>query len=185
MKGGFKKLYSYAVFLAFILFSSCQQSQVESTSPSEVSISPYFSPRGGCTSTVISEINRAKNHIDVAVFSFTSKSIARALIKAHNRGVRVRVIIDQGTARSKNCVGPVLEAAGIPVRYKKGNGGGLMHHKYAVIDGKILITGSFNWTVSAEKRNDENLVVIKGASEVIDAYERNFKKLWEMAGLTN
>ena len=185
MKGEFKKLFFYAVFLSFILFSSCQQSHVESTSPSEVSISPYFSPRGGCTRAIISEINRAKNHIDVAVFSFTSKPIARALIKAHNRGVRIRVIIDQGTARSKNCVGPVLEAAGIPVRYKKGNGGGLMHHKYAVIDGKTLITGSFNWTISAEKRNDENLVVIKGAGEVIEAYERNFEKLWEMAGLTN
>jgi phosphatidylserine/phosphatidylglycerophosphate/cardiolipin synthase-like enzyme len=60
-----------------------------------------------------------------------------------------------------------------------------MHHKYAVIDGKTLITGSFNWTISAEKRNDENLVVIKGTREVIEAYERNFEKLWEMAGLTN
>jgi len=185
LKGRFKKLFSCAVFLTFILFSSCQQSHVESTSPSEVSISPYFSPHGGCTSKVISEINRAKNRIDVAVFSFTSKPIAKALIKAHNRGVKVRVIIDRGTARARNCVGPVLEAAGIPVRYKKGSGGGLMHHKYGVIDGKVLLTGSFNWTMSAEKRNDENLIVIKGASEVIDAYEKNFKKLWKIAGLTN
>jgi len=60
-----------------------------------------------------------------------------------------------------------------------------MHNKYAVIDGKTVITGSFNWTVSAEKRNDENLLVIKRLPALVEAYEKNFEKLWNLAGLTN
>ncbi|ADY73233.1 phospholipase D/Transphosphatidylase [Desulfurobacterium thermolithotrophum DSM 11699] len=174
------------LLLFSLFFSSCQQSETKGVITKEAAtITPYFSPRGGCTSAIISEIEHARDYIDVAVFSFTSKPIARALIKAHKKGVKVRVIIDQGTARARNCVGPILEAEGIPVRYKRGSGGGLMHNKYAVIDGKTLITGSFNWTRSAEKRNDENLVVIKNANEVIKAYKDNFEKLWKLAGLTN
>ena len=119
----------------------------------------YFSPRGGCTKAVVEQINRAKKSIDVAIYSFTSRKIAKALIKAHERGVKVRVIIDYGNGKSRYCVGPLLEKEGIEVRYKKGSGGGLMHHKYAIYDHKVLSTGSFNWTGNALKRNDQNMVI--------------------------
>lgn len=187
-----RKLRNLTFLLAFILLSSCGHSKLNSTVStkqtnvdSTVSISPYFSPHGGCTSAVVSEVNHAKKYVDVAIYSFTSKPIAKALIRAFQRGVKVRVIIDEGTSRSRYCVGPKLASAGIPVRYKKGSGGGLMHNKVAVIDGKVLLTGSFNWTSSAERRNDENLLVIKGVPQVVKAYRERFEKLWELAGLTN
>ncbi|RUM90527.1 MAG: phospholipase D family protein, partial [Thermovibrio sp.] len=123
--------------------------------------------------------------IDIAIYSFTSRRIAKALIDARNRGVRVRVIIDEGNGKSRFCVGPFLESAGIEVRYKRGSGGGLMHNKYAIYDGKVLSTGSFNWTGSAERRNDENLVVIRNDRRLIELYRENFEKLWKLAGLTN
>ncbi len=153
--------------------------------PDSAGISVYFSPRGGCTKALIRAFNKAEKSIDAAIYAFTSRKIAKALIDAKNRGVKVRVIIDIGTARSKHCMGPLLERAGIPVRYKKGSGGGLMHNKYAVIDGRTVVTGSFNWTNSAEKRNDENLVVITNSPATAKRYERNFEKLWRLAELSN
>jgi phosphatidylserine/phosphatidylglycerophosphate/cardiolipin synthase-like enzyme len=170
-----------------IVGAGCQK---ESSPPKEstskqMSAEVYFSPRGGCTDAVVKLINSSKKSVDVAIYSFTSKKIANALIDAHKRGVKVRVLIDYGNGQSKYCVGPLLEKAGIEVRYKKGSGGGLMHHKYAIYDGKVLSTGSFNWTGSAEKRNDENLVILRNAPELVDRYEENFKKLWRKAGLTN
>ncbi|TCK06497.1 phospholipase D family protein [Phorcysia thermohydrogeniphila] len=184
MRGLKRFLFVFLLFPLFWAFASCQQSSTTTVSGSP-SISVYFSPRGGATSAIVSEIKRAEKSIDVAIYSFTSRKIARALIAAHKRGIRVRIVADEGSARSRNSVLPLLESAGIPVRYKRGSGGGLMHNKYAVVDGETVITGSFNWTVSAEKRNDENLLVIKGLPAVVKAYEENFEKLWELAGLTN
>jgi len=182
--GGLRKFISlFFLFFLFLAFSGCKENHT--TSLSTPSVSVYFSPRGGATSAVVSEIKKAKDSIDVAIYSFTSRRIARALIQAHRRGVKVRVVADEGSARSRNSVLPFLESVGIPVRYKRGSGGGLMHNKYAVIDGKTVITGSFNWTVSAERRNDENLLVIKGLPAVVKAYEENFERLWKLAGLTN
>jgi phosphatidylserine/phosphatidylglycerophosphate/cardiolipin synthase-like enzyme len=177
-------LFLFFIFPLLLAFSGCQQSSTTTVSSSP-SISVYFSPRGGATSAIVSEIKRAEKSIDVAIYSFTSRKIAKALISAHKRGVKVRVVADEGSARSRNSVLPLLEAVGIEVRYKRGSGGGLMHNKYAVIDGKTVITGSFNWTVSAEKRNDENLLVIKRLPALVEAYEKNFEKLWNLAGLTN
>ncbi|WP_457568718.1 phospholipase D family nuclease [Desulfurobacterium sp.] len=181
-----KKL--FVLFLLLFLPVSCSVQQernavLSGTDTSVVYIKPYFSPRGGCTGALIKEIGKARNTIDAAIYSFTSKKIARAFIKAHKRGVKVRIIIDQGTAKSRRCVAPLLEKAGVPVRFKRGSGGGLMHNKFAVIDGKTVITGSFNWTVSAEKRNDENLVVIKGDKNLASSYGRIFTRLWHLAGL--
>ena len=59
-----------------------------------------------------------------------------------------------------------------------------MHNKYAVIDGETVISGSFNWTKSAEYRNDENLVVIN-SKNLAKIYEENFKKLWNLAEFEN
>jgi len=178
-----------ALFLALILFLfpySCRTPQPqESYGTGEIETTAYFSPRGGCEEAVIGLIRHSKKTIDVAIYSFTDRKIAKALIDAHDRGVKVRVIIDYGNGKSRYCVGPLLEKAGIPVRYKRGSGGGLMHNKYAIYDGKVLSTGSFNWTSNANKRNDENLVVIRNDRHLVELYQKNFNKLWKLAELTN
>jgi len=176
------------ILTALLLVSGCQKREdvrARVASSGEIQTEAYFSPRGGCTDAIVNLIKNSNKTIDVAIYSFTSKKIAKALIDAHNRGVKIRVIIDYGNGKSRYCVGPLLEEAGIEVRYKKGSGGGLMHHKYAIYDGKALSTGSFNWTGSAEKRNDENLVVIRNDAKLIEAFQKNFNKLWKLAGLTN
>jgi len=172
------------LFSLFFLIS-CSQESKSIESGKDIVINAYFSPRGGCTKAIISEIENAKKTIDVAIYSFTSKPILRALIKAHERGVKVRVVMDEGGAKNRSSAYPYLVKYGIPVRIKRGTGGGLMHHKYAIIDGRVLITGSFNWTKSAEKRNDENLLVLENAPSIVKLYQENFEKLWELARLTN
>ena len=172
------------LLLLFLLSFGCKTPQ-EQVPTGRVETAAYFSPRGGCERAIINLINHSKKSIDVAIYSFTDRKIAKALVNAFNRGVKVRVIIDYGNGKSRFCVGPLLERAGIPVRYKKGSGEGLMHNKYAIYDGRVLSTGSFNWTTSAEKRNDENLVVIRNDPLLIGLYRRNFEKLWKLAELTN
>ncbi len=169
--------------ILFFTFS-CQERTTPVIKSNNVEIKAFFSPRGGCSAAIIKTINQAQTSIDIAIYSFTNRKIADALIKAYKRGVKIRIVSDKGTARGRRCVLPLLENLGIPVRYKRGSGGGLMHNKYAVIDRKIVITGSFNWTKSAEYRNDENLLIINN-QDLAKIYEENFKKLWELAGLEN
>ncbi len=174
------------ILLSLTLFTGCQNVEVKHpVDTGEVRTEVFFSPRGGCRDAIVNLIENSRESIDIAIYSFTSRKIAKALIDAHRRGVKVRVIIDEGNGKSRFCVGPLLEKAGIEVRYKRGSGGGLMHNKYAIYDGKVISTGSFNWTESAEKRNDENLVIIENDSKLIKMYEKNFSKLWKLAGLTN
>ena len=145
-------------------------------------IKVFFSPNGGAEREIIYLINHAHKSVDVAMFSFTNRHIANALINAYGRGVKVRVVMDDGEGRSRFSVGRYLAYYGIPVKYEKGLGGGLMHNKYAIIDDRIVITGSYNWTYSAEKRNSENLIVLFSPSTA-RSYERNFWKLWRVGKL--
>ena len=136
----------------------------------------YCFPRQSpCVPFVESLINHAQTSIDVAMFSLTSRPLAWALVRAAQRGVRVRVVLDDGQARSRWSKYRFLVKRGIPV--KLDNRSAYMHHKFAVIDGKLVITGSYNWTASAEKRNDENLVVLR-MPEFVRAFEGEFERLW-------
>jgi len=118
----------------------------------------YFSPNGGCQEAVIQEISQAQKTIDIAMYNLTTREISQELIKAKERGVKIRVFLDQGEANGKYSKGRYLMDKGIDVRFYTGTG--LMHNKFAVIDNRVLITGSFNWTASAERENQENLLII-------------------------
>jgi phosphatidylserine/phosphatidylglycerophosphate/cardiolipin synthase-like enzyme len=135
----------------------------------------YFSPNGGCQEVIIKKIETATSTIDIAMYYFTSIPIAEALVKAEKRGVEVRMYLDKSQKKGKWSKGSYLAKNGAEIRYKKGSG--LMHHKFAVIDGKVVITGSYNWTKAAEVRNDENLLVIYDEG-IVKRYLRKFKELW-------
>ena len=118
----------------------------------------FFSPHGGCTEAAVATIDQAKAMIIVQAYSFTSKPIADALVRAHARGVDVTAILDKSQETAKGALGEQLKAAGIPVRYDEVHR--IAHNKVMVIDGEIVITGSFNFTGSAEDWNAENLLII-------------------------
>jgi phosphatidylserine/phosphatidylglycerophosphate/cardiolipin synthase-like enzyme len=141
---------------------------------SEIGI--YFSPHGGCESAIIDEVKNANSEILIAIYYFTDKKIADAVCMAKKKGVKIQVVLDKSQKTSRSSKVSMLMENNIPSRYDTRNG--LMHNKFAVIDDRMVITGSFNWTQSAEQKNRENLIIIK-SPEVASVYEKEFWKLWE------
>jgi len=140
----------------------------------------FFSPNGGCQQAVIEEIRKATETIDIAMYYLSSRDIAQALVKAQENHVRVRIVLDQGQEIESASKSTYLVKHGFEIRYHLGFG--LMHNKFAIIDGKSLITGSFNWTLTAEERNEENLLVISD-EETIERYQHRFEYLWNTSRL--
>jgi phosphatidylserine/phosphatidylglycerophosphate/cardiolipin synthase-like enzyme len=137
-----------------------------------------FSRVERCDVLLISLINRANRSIYVAVYSFTRDLLATALISSMERGVEVRVVIERERAYEQGSEYPRLKSAGVDVRLD-GNPN-LMHHKFMVIDGYIVVTGSYNWSSAAEDRNDENIVVILDR-DVAQRFVQEFERIWQTA----
>jgi len=138
-------------------------------------ITVYFSPNGGCQYAVISEIRKAVQSIDIAMYYLSSRDIAQALLKAQERKVKIRIVLDQGQEIESASKSGYLVKHGFQIKYHLGFG--LMHNKFAIIDGKTMITGSFNWTITAEERNEENLLVIRDP-DTINKFQERFNYLW-------
>jgi phosphatidylserine/phosphatidylglycerophosphate/cardiolipin synthase-like enzyme len=122
-------------------------------------IEVYFSPKGGCTEAVVRELRNAKQTVLVQAYSFTSAPIAKALVDAHKRGVKVQVILDKSQRTDKYSSATFLHNAGIPTSIDAAHA--IAHDKVMVIDGAVVITGSFNFTKAASERNGENLLIIR------------------------
>jgi phosphatidylserine/phosphatidylglycerophosphate/cardiolipin synthase-like enzyme len=135
----------------------------------------YFSPNGGCTEAIVAQINNANTSIDVMAYYFTSTPIAAALRQAHLRGVKVRVVLDRSQQTGLYSVGTYLTNAGIPVRVDHAHQ--IAHNKVMVIDKSITITGSFNFTKSADERNAENLLIINDQA-IAKLYSDNWLIHW-------
>jgi phosphatidylserine/phosphatidylglycerophosphate/cardiolipin synthase-like enzyme len=133
----------------------------------------HFSPKGGCTEAVVKEIQAARREILVLAYSFSSKPIADALLEAKVRGVHVEVILDKSNEQEQYTSLPELVRGGVPVLIDSHHA--IAHNKVFLIDGHVLITGSFNFTHQAEIENGENLLVIKGHRDLIRSYRLNFE----------
>ncbi len=141
-------------FLLFVLppFSYSQ----EKAQPPQWSV--YFSPNGGCTQAITKELDKAKSSVLVQAYSFTSAPIAKALLNAHKRGVKVEVILDKSQRTEKYSSADFLVHSGIPTKIDSAHA--IAHNKIIIIDGETVITGSFNFTRAAEEKNAENLLII-------------------------
>lgn len=126
----------------------------------------YFSPKGGCTAAIVAAIKKAKHTINVQAYSFTSVAIYTALVAANVRGVTVQVILDRSYLNEAPKAFAVLRQAGIKVVIDAHHA--IAHNKVMIIDGKTVITGSFNFTVEAEISNAENLLIIDSTSLAIE-----------------
>ena len=135
-----------------------------------------MSPDGGCADLLKGEFAAAETSIHVAVYTFTNADLADHLLLAQQRGVEVQVVTDPWEANWGMFT--ALEADGIPVRYAPNPNGAIMHHKFAVIDERMVLTGSYNWTDSAENLNDENLVRLNHVQAAMD-FEDTFQELWQ------
>ena len=105
----------------------------------------------------------------------THTEIAAAVIRAHQRGVHVRLVMDLMNASGRNSRIPDLIKAGIEVRIRHKNGD--QHSKYLIIDQAIVVTGSYNFTARADERNSENVVVIRNAPKVDEEFAVDYQAL--------
>jgi phosphatidylserine/phosphatidylglycerophosphate/cardiolipin synthase-like enzyme len=138
------------------------------TSKAECSI--CFTPGNPCTQKIIERIKEAKQEILVQAFSFTSTEIAQALIQAHEKGVKVNVIVDR--TQEDTVLMIQLAQANIPVFIDKPPG--IAHNKVMIIDNFIVLTGSFNFTKAAQIRNVENSICIRNNN-----IAKQYKTQWE------
>jgi phosphatidylserine/phosphatidylglycerophosphate/cardiolipin synthase-like enzyme len=135
-------------------------------------VDAYFSPHGGGTVAIGKEINNAKSEVMVQAYSFTSKPIAKALVDAHTRGIKIEVILDKSQRSQKYSSADFVAHAGIPTYIDSTHA--IAHNKIMIIDRSTLITGSFNFTKAAEDNNAENLLIIKGNIPLTERYIKNY-----------
>ncbi|MCH2234209.1 MAG: phospholipase D-like domain-containing protein [Crocinitomicaceae bacterium] len=136
----------------------------------------YYSPGEDCLDAILARIRSSKDSIKVCVFTISDNRISEALIKAHRRGVHIKVITDNDKMFDKGSDVEMLEEAGIKVKIDLTDKH--MHHKFAVFDNKYALTGSYNWTRSAEKYNHEN-ILISNAEKTVKSFSKAFDKLWD------
>jgi phosphatidylserine/phosphatidylglycerophosphate/cardiolipin synthase-like enzyme len=136
------------------------------------SVTVRFSPKGGCTDAVVQELHQARREILVLAYSFTSKPVAQALIEAKGRGVHVEVLLDRSNEQETSSELVPLVEQGLETLIDAQHD--IAHNKVMIVDHRTLITGSFNFTHQAEVENAENLLVIKGHPQLVNAYRENF-----------
>ncbi len=137
----------------------------------------YFSPQDKSSNRIIEIIKDSSKSIYIPAFLITHSGIANELIKAHNRGVDVKIIIDANNIYIKNSKHQILRKSGIPLKVE--NYAGKLHSKTMIIDGKYIILGSMNFSNSGENKNDENLLIIENG-KLAQSYREFFKYLWAM-----
>lgn len=120
---------------------------------------------------VVSEIERAKEKVFVHIFKFNSEKIAQALIDAQKRGIEVSVMIDGKAARDKRNRARQLSEAGVPTFIDSEHA--TMHNKITIIDGNRVVTGSYNYTKKADRKNAENILVLTDVA-LRDRYFENW-----------
>ncbi len=139
----------------------------------------YFSPEDHFETKLIDLINQAKESVEFLIFAFTNKEIADALIRAKKRGLRIRGVFDekQNEYQKYSKYNYLLEN-GLDVKLYGGNF--KLHDKVMIIDKKIVVTGSYNFTVQADEKNSENSLVIY-KKELANKYEKEFQRIYENA----
>ena len=135
----------------------------------------YFTPSEATRNVIAAELDSARTSIQACVFTISDNVLAKALVDAHKRGVNVQIITDNDKSEDRGSDIEDMENTGLNIKIDRTNNH--MHHKFAVVDGKTLIMGSYNWTRSAYKYNHENIVVSKEVG-LIRKFEQEFKQLW-------
>lgn len=143
------------------------------------SLGVYFSPEDNVQQQIIDMIGIAQSSIEFLGYSFTSDPIADALIEKSRQGVQVRGIMDaQSAASNIGTEYDTFRQAGLDVRLASTIGA--MHHKVFIIDGQLVMLGSYNFTRSAEEYNDENLLILHNP-EIAEDFQIEFERIYSTA----
>ena len=161
------------LILLAILISGCTSVPSEPLASGQLAAA-YFCPQDDCKSAILYELQAAEKSIHCALYLFTLPDVADLLASKNFEGVDVQILFEGQFTDSKWSQYLFLKNKGVPVR--EDSNPELMHSKYCIIDGKTVITGSFNWTRKASEKNDENLLILH-SQELAKKYESNFRAL--------
>ncbi len=127
-------------------------------------------------------IHSTQNSLNAALYRFNSQRLARALDEAHRRGVRVRLVTDRNKYEESSATRQLLSNHHFPFRvtYGRDGAGSKMHHKFALLDDGLVLTGSYNWTFASEEENFENVVIVR-EPRLVAVYHEEFEALWDSA----
>lgn len=156
------------VFLVFLLSANVEAKDLQI----------YFSPSSVCENKVVEYIDKSKKRIDVAVYAINNDEIVKALKRAHDRGVKIRILTDRLQASNKNSKVRELYKYGINIRvHSKFK---IEHNKFAIYDDEVVSGGSFNWTNPATHKNSENCLFFIENDEALEEYQSRFAYLWRI-----
>jgi phosphatidylserine/phosphatidylglycerophosphate/cardiolipin synthase-like enzyme len=141
-------------------------------------IQAYFTPGTDCEDNIISRLTSAQS-ADIAVYAITNRRIVDAIFAAQARGATIRIITDRLQSAGRGSLAKELAAAGLPVRKNRGPHK-IMHNKFAVFDGRTVVSGSYNWTASASAKNAENCMFF--AQPAGRPFSAQFQYLWDLYG---
>lgn len=138
-----------------------------------------FTPGEDCTAMIVQAINGTQSELLIQAYGFTSEPIIEAVVKAKERGVQVKIILDKINEQERYTAATFLANHGIEplIDYTVR----IAHNKVMVLDRRDVITGSFNFTVAAQQRNAENVLFVLDKPEVADAYAREWQSRAEQS----
>jgi phosphatidylserine/phosphatidylglycerophosphate/cardiolipin synthase-like enzyme len=137
-----------------------------------------FAAEDEVASHLVPMLEGAKKSIRFMAFSFTHNGIGDAVLARAGAGIDVKGIFETRGSETEYSEMPILYCAGVPVR-QDGNPG-MFHHKVFVIDDKMVVTGSFNFSDNANESNDENVVIVAN-DDIAALYLREFERRWREA----
>jgi phosphatidylserine/phosphatidylglycerophosphate/cardiolipin synthase-like enzyme len=174
------------IFLAMIVASeivsarASSKSAIASTIESIFTKAPQdqevcFSPDESCDAKLIKFIDTAEKSIDIAIYDLNLDQLAHKLLVASKK-IPVRILVDKKQAKGSHSLVPLLIKAGAQVRY--GHQRGIMHNKFTIVDGRMIETGSFNYTNHASQSNNENQLYLANPT-IVGRYKARFEEIWK------
>lgn len=159
-----------------------RQRRMASTETNSLSTEVIFTRSGSVAATIEQLIRSTQVSLNAALYRFNSQRLARALDEAQKRGIRVRLIIDRNKYEESSATRQLLSNRELPFRaiYGRDGAGSKMHHKFAVVDDSVVLTGSYNWTFASEEENYENVLILR-EPRLVAIYRAEFEALWETA----
>lgn len=142
----------------------------------KIKASAHFTPGDSCRNKIIALCKSARSYIDVCVFTISDDKLSNELIASHKRGVQVRIITDN--EKQYDAGSDIQKLQNTKIALCTDNSEYHMHHKFAIFDKKILLNGSFNWTLSASTSNAENVLTTDNPA-LVSQYLAQFDKLWQ------
>ncbi|MEZ9526120.1 phospholipase D-like domain-containing protein [Enterovibrio norvegicus] len=148
---------------------------IMSASSAEIA-SSWFSPGRTCAAGITEQLKLARHSIDICVFTIADNDLTKQILDAHKRGIKVRIVTDNDKMNDRGSDVEYLAEQGVAVKIDTTQYH--MHHKFAIFDEQRLLNGSFNWTRSASKYNQED-ITLTDDRRFVSAFSRQFETLWQ------